>query len=106
MAKIRNVTNEFLQVNFFIRIPLIPIGIMLGTIYFETDSYGKSTKLDKKFCNYDWKKVLRIVNIKKLYKSYDTCYLRFLNDNKPLKSGIFNDKYISKSEFYSVFRDF
>ena len=54
MAKVRNVTNEFLRVKRFIKIPLLPIGIMFGVIYFECDSYGKSTKIDKKYCNTDW----------------------------------------------------
>ena len=103
MAKIRNVTNEFLQVKKFKKLFLLPVGIMVGTIYFECDAYGKSTKIDKKYCNYDFKRVLRITNIKKLYKSYDTCYLRMLNSNKPLKKGCFTDKYISMSEYYKFF---
>lgn len=105
MAKIRNVTNEFLKVKRFIKIPFTSIGMFFGVIYFETDSYGKSTNLDRKFCNYEWKKVFKITNIKKLYKSYDTCYLRLLNQDQPLKFGIYNDKYLNNEEFSRVFRD-
>ena len=57
----------------------------------------------KKFCNYDFKRVFRICNIKKLYGKYDTCYLSRLNDNKPLKIGCFNDHNISLIEFKEVF---
>lgn len=105
MAKIRNVTNEFLKVKRFIKIPFTSIGLFFGVIYYETDSYGKSTNLDKKFCNYDWKKVFKITNIKKLYKSYDTCYLRLLNLDKPLKFGLYEDKYLNYDEFNRVFRN-
>ena len=105
MAKIRNVTNEFLRVKRFIKIPLTNIGLFFGTVYFESDSYGKSTSLDKKFCNYDFKKRFLITNIKKLYSSYDTCYLRVMNQDRPLKKGSFKNKYLDFSELRVVFRD-
>lgn len=105
MAKIRNVTNEFLKIKRFIKIPFTPIGMCFGTIYYDTESFGKSTSIDKKYCNYDFKKVFRICNIKKLYKSYDTCYLRLLNANKPMKYGTFNGKYLTLDEYSSVFRE-
>lgn len=105
MAKIRNVTNEFIKVKRFIKIPLTSIGLCFGTIYYDSDSYGKSTTIDKKYCNYDFKKLFRICNIKKLYGSYDTCYLRLLNANKPLKIGSYNDKFLNLNEYSRVFRE-
>lgn len=106
MAKIRNVTNEFLKVKRFIKLPFLPIGLFFGVIYYDTDSYGKSTSLDKKLCNYDFKKVFKIVNIKSLFSSYDTCYLKILNRDKQRLFGTFNDKFLSFSEFKYVFRDY
>lgn len=103
MKKIRDVTNEFLQVKRFKKLPFLPFGYMVGVMYYEFESYGKSTKIDKKFCNYDFKRVFRICNIKKLYGKYDTCYLSRLNDNKPLKIGCFKDHNISLIEFKEVF---
>lgn len=105
MAKIRNVTNEFIKVKRFIKIPFTPIGLCFGTIYYDTESYGKSTTIDKKYCNYDFKKLFRICNIKKLYNSYDTCYLRLLNENKPLKVGLYSNRYLSLNEYSRVFRE-
>jgi len=105
MAKIRNVTNEFVKVKRFIKIPFTSIGLCFGTIYYDSDSYGKSTTIDKKFCNYDFRKVFVLCNIKNLYSSYDTCYLRVLNQDQPLKKGSFSNKFLNDSELRLVFRD-
>ena len=103
--KIRNVTNEYLQVKFFRKIPLLPIGVMYAVMYYEQNAYGKSTTIDRKFRDYDFKTKLVICNIKKLYKSYDTCYLKKLNEYKPLKLDLFNEKYVSQEDIDVIFRD-
>lgn len=104
-------TNEFYKVHFFARIPLLKylpifnkLGLFYATIYYEVDSYGMSTKIDKKFASYDWKKKFFITNIKKLYNSYDTCYLRAYNeDSNLLDNNFYTSKIIDKDKLDLVF---
>lgn len=89
--KIRNLTNEFIKVKYFGQIPILNlfpilnrIGFFKADIYYELEEYGKSTKIDKKYANYDFKKKWFFCNIKDYWSRYDTFMLSEYNENKPL----------------------
>lgn len=89
--KIRNLTNEFLKINYFGQIPILKffpilnkIGFFKGTMYYELEEYGKSTKIDKDYAQYDYKKIWFFCNIKDIWSRYTTLFFYPYNSHKPL----------------------
>ena len=79
----RILINEFYQIVKFWKIPIIGIAIMRYNIYYNFEDYGRSVNVKKDEVQYDFKKKIRFFRYKKVFKSYDTKYLRALVDDKP-----------------------
>lgn len=84
----RILVNEFYQITKFIKIPFIGIGIFIYNIYYNFEDYGLSVKVKKDSVNYDFKRKIRFIFYRKVFKSYDTKYLRALVDDKPYLDNI------------------
>ena len=79
----RILINEFYQITRFVKIPFIGIGFLRYNIYFNFEDYGRSVNVKKDDVNYDFKKKFVFFKYKKVFKSYNTKYLRALVDDKP-----------------------
>lgn len=87
----RILINEFYQIVKFWKIPIIGIAIMRYNIYYNFEDYGRSVNVKKDEVQYDFKKKIRFFRYKKVFKSYDTKYLRALVDDKPyLDNGVYS----------------
>jgi hypothetical protein len=92
VKQVRILVDEFYRIKKFIKIPIIGIGIFKYTIYYNFEDYGKSTKVKKEDVQYDFNCKIKIVRYKKLFKSYDTKYMKALVEeseyleSKPYKS--------------------
>lgn len=85
--KARNIVIGYLKQRRIIKIPLTPFAIMLGTMYYDFEYYGRYIPKDReerKKLPFDYKRVITIFNIDKVYESYDSKYLSLYNYNKPL----------------------
>ena len=106
MKKLRILCCEFDKIKTFINIPFINIGIMHIVRYFEFDDYGKYHHPKKEAKTYDVKNQLCIFRTKKVFKSYDSKYLKVLNMDQPLyDKGIFNDLNLTVSQIRYIYRD-
>lgn len=65
------------------KIPFIGIGFLRYNVYFNFEDYGRSVNVKKDDVNYDFKKKFVFFKYKKVFKSYNTKYLRALVDDKP-----------------------
>lgn len=106
--KIRNVTEEYLKINTFIKIPSIfksfGIGFLAYCIYYRQDDYGLPTKVDKKYITFDYKKRFKIFNYKKVFSSYNTTCMAELNRYKPLLDrGCYDDYKLSIQDIKNNF---
>lgn len=106
MKKLRILCSEFDKVKTFINIPLINIGLMHIVKYFEFDDYGKYHHPKKEAKTYDVKNQYKLFLTGKVFKSYESKYMKVLNINsEPYNKGQFNDKLLSKAEINYIFRD-
>lgn len=80
----RILVNEFYNIKRFIKIPLIGIGIFRINIYYNYEDFGKSVNVKKEDVIYDFRKKLVFCRYKKVFKSYDTKYMKALVKDKPL----------------------
>lgn len=78
VKQVRVLVDEFYQIKKFIKIPFIGVGMFKYVIYYNFEDYGKSTKVKKEDVQYDFKCKLKFVKYKKLFKSYDTKYMKAL----------------------------
>ena len=85
ISYIRDVISEYHRIKFFIRIPILHIGLVCYKICYEFEDYTDAFTKNK-----DIKKALEIktkfykFNYKKVFKSYDSKYLKVFNIDKPL----------------------
>ena len=106
VKKIRNVTSSYIKIRVFIRVPILKIGIMYYSNYYEFEDYGKWHHPSKEMKTYDVDNHFKIFGLRRIFKSYNSIYLKVLNENKPLiNRGTFKNTRLTKEEIYSIFGD-
>lgn len=106
MKKLRILCCKLDKIKTFINIPFINIGFMHIVSYFEFDDYGKYHHPKKEVKTYDVKNKYCIFLSKKVFKSYNSKYLRVLNIDKPLYNrGTFKDLNLSSEQINYIYRD-
>lgn len=106
MKKLCILASEFDRVKTFINIPFINIGFMHIVSYFERDDYGKYNHPKKEAKTYDVKNHYKLFLTKNVFKSYDSKYLRVLNEDMPLYDmGQFNSLNLTNEEIRFIYRD-
>ena len=74
--------------------------------YFEFDDYGKYHHPKKEAKNYDVKNRYTFFFTKKVFKSYNSKYLRILNVDSPLYDlGTFYSKELDLNQIKYIYRD-
>ena len=85
VKKLRNVVSEYYRIKTVFRIPIINLGFISARVTYEFEDYELSFTKDNELRKMkDIKSKIFFVNFRKAFKSYDTCYLRPLNSDKPL----------------------
>lgn len=104
VKQLRVLCCEFYDVTGFIKIPFTPFAIFWYNIYYNADDFGKSVKVNKGDVSYKFAKRFKIINYKKIYKSYDTCYMSELVADKPTyDSPEFDKEVMSLGEIQDTF---
>lgn len=104
VKQMRILVCEFYDITRFIKIPFTPICFFRYNIYYNFDDFGKSTQVKKADVTYKFRKCFKFFNYKKVYKSYDTKYMKMLLDGKDLiYRKQFKKKNLSKKELVSMF---
>lgn len=78
VKQVRVLCDEFYKIKRFIKIPFIGVCIFRYSVYYNFEDYGKSTKVKKEECMYDFDNKIRIFRYKKVFNSYDTKYMKAL----------------------------
>ena len=77
---------------------------MYYTNYYEFEDYGKWHHPSREMKNYDCDNHFVLLNVKKIYKSYNSTYLHVLNDKKPLlNDGTFKYLDLTEKEIEEIF---
>ena len=106
VKKLRNVSSCFIKIRSFLKIPFLKIGIMYYTNYYEFEDYGKWHHPTKEMKTYDVDNHFVIFGLRRIYKSYNSIYLKVLNENKPLiDKGSFINTKLTEEQIYSIFGD-
>lgn len=106
VKKLRNVTCKYTKIRKFKVIPIINLGIMYFTNYYEFDDYGKWHHPKKDQRTYDVDNHFKLFFVNPIFKSYNSIYLKVLNENKPLHNkGQFKSTYLSKEDVINIFND-
>lgn len=85
VKKLRNVVSEYYRIKTLFKIPILNIGFISARVTYEFEDYELSFTKDNELRKMkDIKSKIFFVNFRKAFKSYDTCYLRPLNADKPL----------------------
>lgn len=104
VKQLRILTCEIYDIVGFIKIPFTPFAIFLYNIYYNADDFGKSVKVKKSDVSYKFARRFKIINYKKVYKSYDTCYMSELVADKPVyDSPEFSKEVMSLDEIQNTF---
>lgn len=103
----RILAQEYYQIKKHFIIPFLGIAIFKYTIWNREEDYNLPSKLNreqKKFIAYDYKNKIKFFRYKKIYKSYDTKYLRALVDNQDyLDKNTYQDLNLTKEEILTNF---
>lgn len=106
VKKLRNVTCKYVKIRKFINIPIINLGIMYLTNYYEFEDYGKWHHPSKEQKTYDVDNHFKIFLTRPVFKSYNSTYLKVLNEDKPLlNKGTFNTTQLNEKQVRYIFRD-
>lgn len=106
VKKLRNISCVFTKIQSFRIIPIINLGIIYLTNYYEFEDYGKWHHPVKEMKTYDVDNHIKFFFTKKIFKSYDSTYLRALNQDKPfLNKSIFTSLNLTSSEIKDTFND-
>lgn len=106
VKKLRNVACRFIKIRKFKIIPFINFGIMYITNYYEFDDYGKWHHPTKEQKTYDVDNHFKFFFVRPVFKSYNSIYLKVLNEDKPLyDKGTFKSTNLSKKEIINIFND-
>lgn len=104
VKQLRVLACEIYDIVGFIKIPFTPFAIFLYNIYYNADDFGKSVKVKKADVSYKFARRFKIINYRKVYKSYDTCYMSELVADKPVyDSPEFNKEVMSLNEIQDTF---
>jgi hypothetical protein len=103
----RDISEIFWRIKSFKKLPLLPIGHLKATQYYQFEDYGKSDKLPKDVATYDFNIVSKWCFIKDLYNRYRSDYFYPMIEDKPLISHReYNDFKLSKKQilknFYNI----
>ena len=93
IKKLRNVVCEFYRIKKRVVLPIFKVGFVTARVTYEFEDYGQAfTKAKELKKMRDIKGKIFFMNFRKIYKSYNTVYLRPLNYDKPLiKNGNYNN---------------
>lgn len=106
LKKLRILACEFDKIKRFICIPFIHLAFMHIVRYFEFDDYGKYNHPKKEAKTYDVKNKYMLFFAGKVFKAYDSKYLKVLNIDKPLYNrGMFRKLDLSEKEIKYIYRD-
>lgn len=106
LKKLRILACEFDKIKRFICIPFIHLAFMHIVRYFEFDDYGKYNHPKKEAKTYDVKNKYMLFFAGKVFKAYDSKYLKVLNIDKPLYNrGVFRKLDLSEKEIKYIYRD-
>lgn len=105
VKQVRVLICEYYEIVKFMKIPFLGIGFFRYNIFYKDEDYGKSVKVKKEDVQYKFKKRISLPFFyKKIYKSYNTKYMRCLVDNEPyFERKEFKDKYMSLEESENTF---
>ena len=105
MKKLRILACEFDKIKTFIVIPFINLAFMHIVRYFEFEDYGKYNHPKKEVKNYDVKNKYILFFAGRVFRSYDSKYLKVLNNDKPLYDrGTFNSLDLTEEEIKYIYR--
>lgn len=105
VKKIRVLACEFDKIRIFFHLPFVPFAFIYYSRYFEFDDYGKYHHPKKEAKTYDVKNRFSIFFTSSVFKSYNSKYLRVLNESKPLYStGTFDSLHLSSSDIKLIYR--
>ena len=103
MKKLRILACEFDKIKTFIVIPFINLAFMHIVRYFEFEDYGKYNHPKKEVKNYDVKNKYILFFAGRVFRSYDSKYLKVLNNDKPLYDrGTFNSLDLTEEEIKAM----
>lgn len=106
VKKLRNVTSQFTKIRYFRILPFINLGIMYFTNYYEFEDYGKWHHPSKEQQTYDVDNHFKLFFVKPIFKSYNSIYLKVLNEDKPLlNKGTFSTTQLNKKQINYIFKD-
>lgn len=93
VKKLRNVVSEYYRIKTKFCIPILKIGFISCRLSYEFEDYEQSFTRDKELKKLkDIRTKVIFCNFRKIYKSYDTVYLKPLNSDKPfIDQGMYND---------------
>lgn len=104
VKQMRILVCEFYDITRFVKIPFTPFCFFRYNIYYNFEDFGKSVQVKKSDVTYKFKKRFLFFNYKKVYKSYDTKYMKHLLDGKELiKNKKFKQKDLNKQELKEIF---
>ena len=100
VKKLRNVVSEYYRIKTVFRLPILNIGFITARVTYEFEDYEMSFTKDSELRKMkDIKSKIFLVNFRKVYKAYDTCYLRPLNADKPLiDHGTYNSVDLNEND--------
>lgn len=92
VKKLRNVVCEFYRIKTRFVIPFLKLGFISYRLSYEFEDYEDSFTKDRELKKLkEIKSKVKFMNFRKIYKSYDTVYLKPLNSCKPLlNNGTYN----------------
>lgn len=106
LKKLRVLCSEYDRVKTFILLPIIKLAIINVVQYYEFEDYGKYNHPKKEAKTYDVKNQLHIFLARRVFKSYDSTYMRVLNENSPIFDiGEFQSGVLSDDEIKYIFKD-
>lgn len=85
VKKLRNVVCEFYRIKRRLILPFLKVGFVTARVTYEFEDYEQAFTKDKDLKKMrDIKGKIFFMNFRKVFKSYNTVYLRPLNSDKPL----------------------
>ncbi len=106
VKKLRNVCFQFIKIRKFKIVPIIKLGFIYFTNYYEFDDYGKWHHPEKEFKTYDVDNHFKFFFVNSIFKSYNSKYLNVLNRDKPLyNKGSFKYLDLTIEEIKSIYGD-
>ncbi len=92
----RVLVSEFYEIVRFFKIPFIGVAMYRYNIYYNDEDYGKPVNVKKNEVTYRFKKKIKFFRYKRIFKSYDTKYMKKLVED---------EDYLSKVRFSSLDMD-